>query len=227
LVVLGPSFRTGQERDIAGRFRDLDRWARKNLPVGETVWRWFNEDYDTADRVPFAGAPSAKAAGFYIATGFNAWGISNGTAAGMLMADQIRGRSNPWANLYAPARPSPKNFNQGGEPPAGIASIADLAPGEGGVLKHGKQKLAVWKDDDGQPHALSATCTHKGCTVTWNNAERSWDCPCHGSTFNADGSVIHGPAVKPLPTRKVPAKPPARRARRSGSQRRPRAKSGR
>jgi glycine/D-amino acid oxidase-like deaminating enzyme/nitrite reductase/ring-hydroxylating ferredoxin subunit len=241
LVVLGPSFKTGQERDVARRFRDLDRWAHKNLPVGETVWRWFNEDYDTADRVPFVGAPSDKAPGFYIATGFNAWGISNGAAAGMLIADQIRGRSNPWANLYAPARPSPKNFNKGGESPSGIASIAKLAPGQGGIIKHGKQKLAVWKDDDGQPHALSASCTHKGCTVSWNDADRTWDCPCHGSMFNADGTVIHGPAVKPLPSKKVPAKKrPARRTRRSasrsgskrrpsrsGSKRRPRAKSRR
>ena len=224
LVVLGPSFKTGQERDVAGRFRDLDRWVHRNFSVGETVWRWFNEDYDTADRVPFVGAPSDKAPGFYIATGFNAWGISNGTAAGMLIADQIRGRSNPWANLYVPARPSPKNFNKGGELASGIAAIADLAPGEGGVITHGKQKLAVCKDDSGQLHALSATCTHKGCTVSWNNAERTWDCPCHGSMFNADGTVIHGPAVKPLPAKKVPAKRPPRRARRSVSQRRPRAK---
>jgi Rieske Fe-S protein len=228
LVVLGASFKTGKERDVARRFRDLDRWAHKNLPVGETAWRWFNEDYDTADRVPFVGAPSDKAPGFYIATGFNAWGISNGAAAGMLIADQIRGRSNPWTNLYAPARPSPKNFNKGGESPSGIASIADLVPGEGGVITRGKQKLAVWKDDNGQPHAVSATCTHKGCTVSWNNADRTWDCLCHGSMFNADGTVIHGPAVKPLPAKKVPAKRPARRAprprSRAGSQRRRTAK---
>jgi glycine/D-amino acid oxidase-like deaminating enzyme/nitrite reductase/ring-hydroxylating ferredoxin subunit len=224
LVVLGPSFKTGLERDVAGRFRDLDRWAHENLPVGETVWRWFNEDYDTADRVPFVGAPSDTAPGFYIATGFNAWGISNGTAAGMLLADQIRGRSNPWAILYAAARPSPKDFNKGGESPSGIASIAELAPGEGGVIKDGKQQLAVWKDDNGQPHAVSATCTHKGCVVTWNDAERTWDCPCHGSMFRADGTVIHGPAVQPLPTRKVPAQGPTRRERPSGAQRRPRAK---
>ena len=94
-----------------------------NLPVDEAVWRWFNEDYDTADRVPFVGAPSGKAPGFYVATGFNAWGISNGTAAGMLIADQILGRSNPWANLYAPARPSPESFNKGASrPPASPAS---------------------------------------------------------------------------------------------------------
>ncbi len=82
LVVLGPAFKTGQDGDVARRFRDLDKWVRANLPVGEAAWRWVNEDYDTADRVPFVGAPSDDAPGFYIATGFNAWGISNGTAAG-------------------------------------------------------------------------------------------------------------------------------------------------
>ena len=68
----------------------------------------------------------------------------------------------------------------------------------------GQGKIAVWKDNDGVPHAVSASCTHKGCIVTWNNAERTWDCPCHGSIFSADGNVIHGPAVDPLPPRKLP-----------------------
>ena len=108
LVVLGPSFKTGQERDVAARFRDLDRWVHKNFPVGETVWRWFNEDYDTADRVPFVGAPSNKAPGFYIATGFNAWGISNGTAAGMLIADQIVADRTPGQTFTHPPGRAPK-----------------------------------------------------------------------------------------------------------------------
>jgi glycine/D-amino acid oxidase-like deaminating enzyme/nitrite reductase/ring-hydroxylating ferredoxin subunit len=205
LVVLGPSFKTGQDGDVARRFRELDKWVRTNLPVGEAAWRWVNEDYDTADRVPFVGAPSDDAPGFYVATGFNAWGISNGTAAGMLIADQIRGRSNPWATLYAPARPSPKNFNRGGEARSGVASVEEIAPGQGGVIKHGKQEIAVWKDDDGRPHAVSASCSHKGCTVTWNNAERTWDCLCHGSMFEANGNIIHGPAVEPLAPRQLPS----------------------
>ncbi len=88
LVALGPKFNTGQDGDIARRFTELERWVRSYLPVGETQWRWCNEDYDTPDRVPYAGAPDpAKAEGFHIATGFNAWGITNGTAAGLMIAE--------------------------------------------------------------------------------------------------------------------------------------------
>jgi glycine/D-amino acid oxidase-like deaminating enzyme/nitrite reductase/ring-hydroxylating ferredoxin subunit len=204
LIALGPKFNTGQDGDVAKRFRELDRWVRKSFDVGDVAWRWANEDYDTADRVPFVGAPSDKEPGLYVATGFNGWGISNGTAAGMLIADKIRGRSNPWMQLYDPRRPSPKDFVRGGKTQSSVSHIGDIAPGEGGVLTLGKQKVAVWKDDAGRPHAVSASCTHKGCVVTWNNAERTWNCPCHGSMFQADGRVVHGPAVKPLPPVELP-----------------------
>ena len=129
LIVLGPAFKTGQDRDVARRFHDLDDWAHANLPVGEAAWRWVNEDYDTADRVPFAGLASGDAPGLYVATGFNAWGITNGTAAGALIADQIRGRSNPWVNLFAPARPASKDFNKGGEAQSGVSSVRRNCPG--------------------------------------------------------------------------------------------------
>lgn len=199
LVALGPKFNTGQDGNVAKRFVELDNWARANLPVGEAVWRWCNEDYDTPDRVPYAGTPDLeKAPGFHIATGFNAWGISNGTAAGMMIADLICGRSSPWQKLYDPARPYPEDFHRNGDSQSIVASAEDIVPGEGGVIVRGEKKIAAWRDESGELHAVSATCTHKGCTVTWNNAERTWDCPCHGSIFAADGSVIHGPARKPL-----------------------------
>lgn len=204
LVVLGPTFTTGHDGDVAARFRQLEEWVRSNLPAGDATWRWVNEDYNTPDRVPYVGAPSDEANGFYIATGFNGWGISNGTAAGILIADQILGRSNPWAKLYDPRRPAPKGFNHGGETQSRVRSLDDISPGQGGVLKVGKEDVAIWKADDGTPHAFSASCTHKGCTLTWNNADRTWDCPCHGSIFGADGSVIHGPAVEPLAARHLP-----------------------
>jgi glycine/D-amino acid oxidase-like deaminating enzyme/nitrite reductase/ring-hydroxylating ferredoxin subunit len=205
LVALGPKFNTGQDGNVAARFVDLERWIRQNLSVGEAAWRWANEDYDTADRVPFVGQPSKKASNLYIATGFNGWGISNGTAAGISIADQIREQPNSWASIYDPTRRSPKGFNQGGDTQSSVADIEAIPAGGGGVIERGKQKLAVWKDMNGKPHALSASCTHLGCTVTWNNAERTWDCPCHGSMFSVDGSVIHGPAVTPLAPKKLPS----------------------
>ncbi len=199
LVVLGPKFNTGQDGNVAARFVALEDWARKNLPVGDVVWRWCNEDYDTADRVPYVGEPDLdNAPGFHIATGFNAWGISNGTAAGMLIADRIQGQSNAWQRLYNPTRTHPKDYHQNGESQSIVGRVDDIPPGEGGVILRGDEKIAVCRDIAGALHAVSATCTHKGCTVTWNNADGTWDCPCHGSIFASDGSVIHGPARKPL-----------------------------
>ena len=200
LVALGPKFNTGQDGDVARRFVELENWVKANLPVGEVAWRWCPEDYDTPDRVAYAGTPDPeKSPGFHIATGFNAWGISNGAAAGMMIADLIRGRASPWQKLYDPARPYPKDFHKNGDSQSIVAGADDIPPGEGGVIVRGEEKIAAWRDESGGLHAVSATCTHKGCTVTWNNADRTWDCPCHGSIFAADGSVIHGPARKPLP----------------------------
>ncbi len=199
LVVLGPKFNTGQDGNVAARFVDLEEWSRKNLPVGDVAWGWCNEDYDTADRVPYVGEPDPEnAPGFHIATGFNAWGISNGTAAGMMIADVIRGGSSPWHNLYNPTRPYPKDFHKNGDSQSIVQSTNDIRAGEAGVIQRGDEKIAVRRDADGSLHAVSATCTHKGCTVTWNNADCTWDCPCHGSIFASDGTVIHGPARQPL-----------------------------
>jgi glycine/D-amino acid oxidase-like deaminating enzyme/nitrite reductase/ring-hydroxylating ferredoxin subunit len=203
LVVLGSKFGTGLEGDVAAHFRELETWAQRNLEVGDAAWRWVNEDYDSPDRLPFVGA-SCQAPNLYIATGFNAWGISNGTAAGIQIAQQILGKTPAWASIYDPARKVPKGFNKGGDSQSIVHGLDDIAPGSGAVMNLGQGKIAVWKGDDGIAHAVSASCTHKGCTVTWNNAERTWDCPCHGSIFSADGGVIHGPAVEPLPARKLP-----------------------
>jgi nitrite reductase/ring-hydroxylating ferredoxin subunit len=203
LVVLGSKFATGLEGDVAQHFLELEAWTRRNLDVGDAAWRWVNEDYDSPDRLPFVGA-SAKAPSLYIATGFNAWGISNGTAAGILIAQQILGKRPSWGSIFNPERTVPKKFNKGGDSQSLVHSLHEIEPSDGAVMNLGRGKIAIWRGNDGVPHAVSASCTHKGCTVTWNNAEHTWDCPCHGSIFSADGSVIHGPAVKPLPPRKLP-----------------------
>jgi glycine/D-amino acid oxidase-like deaminating enzyme/nitrite reductase/ring-hydroxylating ferredoxin subunit len=203
LVVLGSKFGTGLEGNVAKHFRELEAWTRRNLQVGDAAWRWVNEDYDSPDRLPFVGA-SSQAPNLYVATGFNAWGISNGTAAGVLVAQQILGKTPAWASIYDPDRRVPKEFNKGGESQSIVHSLDDIGPGGGAVMNLGQGKIAVWRDDRGVPHAVSASCSHKGCIVTWNNIERTWDCPCHGSIFSADGSIVHGPAVEPLPPRKLP-----------------------
>ncbi len=202
LVVLGPRFDTGSDGDVARRFRDLDIWVRENIPAGDAVWRWCNEDYETADRVPYVGQPAPKEAqNYFIATGFNGWGISNGTAAGMSIAETIVSGSSVWQKLYDPCRPVPKDFHRNADSQSMVESPNDIPLGGGGVIERGGEQIALSRDLDGTWHAVSAACTHKGCTLTWNNADRTWDCPCHGSIFEADGTVMHGPAKEPLPQR--------------------------
>ncbi|MDY0884410.1 FAD-dependent oxidoreductase [Dongia soli] len=205
LIVLGPRFETGHDRNVAQRFLDLEDWARAHLPVAEAVWRWCNEDYDTVDRMPYVGQPDpAKAPGFHVATGFNAWGITNGTAAGLTISGEICKGERPWGNLYDPTRPVPEDFHKSGDTQSLVETPDAIALGQGAVVVRDNEKYAVWKDDNGDLKVLSAACTHKGCTVTWNNADQTWDCPCHGSIFDRDGSVIHGPARHPLEKREMP-----------------------
>lgn len=202
LIALGPKFNTGHKGDVAARFAELEAWINRNLTSAAPIAAWCNEDYDTEDRIPFIGEPDPeKAAGFHVATGFNAWGISNGTAGGVMIADTILGRANPWRTLYDPTRPSSKEFNRGGESRSLVPEIEAIANGQSGVVDRDGQKIAVWRDDQGRTTELSAKCTHKGCIVTWNNAACTWDCPCHGSIFSATGEVLHGPARKNLQTR--------------------------
>jgi len=116
-----------------------------------------------------------------------------------MIADSIMGRSSAWMQLYDPTRPYPAHFHQDGNSQSVVAHVDDIMPGQGGVVVKGMDKIAVYKDASGKPYVFSAHCTHKGCIVTWNNADSTWDCPCHGSIFAMDGSVLHGPARKGLP----------------------------
>ena len=121
-----------------------------------------------------------------------------------LISDQIQGRLSPWAKLYDPQRKGPKKYNKGDDTHSLVGSVDEIPRGQGGVIKRGKSVLAVSKSKNGRARAVSASCTHAGCIVTWNNADLTWDCPCHGSIFSTEGQVIHGPATKPLAARRVP-----------------------
>jgi Rieske Fe-S protein len=171
-----------------------------------------------ADGLPFVGRLTPRSQASYTATGFRKWGLAMGAGAAVMIADAIQGRDNGWLSLFDPNRLNAmasaqdlitENANVAFHFFADrltkrAADSDDLAPGEGKVLsRHGRQ-VAVSKDEAGVVHALSARCTHLGCIVSWNDAERSWDCPCHGSRFAPDGTVIEGPAVDDLEAREAP-----------------------
>lgn len=213
LLVGGEGHATGQERDTGLRYRRLETWTRANFDVEAIDYHWSGQDYMPIDGLPFIG-PMPRGRGIMVATGFRKWGMSLGTLAAMLIHDRITGRPNPWAATFDAkrinVRQSVRDAAKAGLSTARrfvgdrLATLrapqaSTLQPGQGCIARLGGRKVAAYRDDEGRLHAVSPVCTHMGCQVTWNVAERSWDCPCHGSRFAPDGRVLEGPAVVDLP----------------------------
>jgi glycine/D-amino acid oxidase-like deaminating enzyme/nitrite reductase/ring-hydroxylating ferredoxin subunit len=215
LLVGGEGHKVGQA-DEGERLARLEEWARRRFEVGAVRSRWSSQDNISIDGLPYVGPLSPFSKKVLAATGFRKWGFSNGAAAARMLVDRIAERPNPWAEVFDSARLgnagalatfAKENANVGAYFVGGRlkrGGIGRLEPGEGRVVRDGARQTAVSRGDDGGLHAVSARCTHLGCIVAWNDAERSWDCPCHGSRFGADGAVLQGPAVAPLEPRDVP-----------------------
>jgi glycine/D-amino acid oxidase-like deaminating enzyme/nitrite reductase/ring-hydroxylating ferredoxin subunit len=212
LLVGGQSHKTGHG-DAAERYRKLEAWARDRFGV-EPALRWATQDQMPADGVPFIGPVDPLSRNVYVATGFRKWGLAFGVVAGEILADLVEGTEHPWGELFSTSRlraragaiPFAKeNLDVAlrffGDRLLKRADVESIEPGEGRVVGAGLGQRAVFRDEDGTVHALSARCSHLGCIVNWNSAERTWDCPCHGSRFGARGEVITGPAVTPLEPR--------------------------
>jgi glycine/D-amino acid oxidase-like deaminating enzyme/nitrite reductase/ring-hydroxylating ferredoxin subunit len=204
----------GEEDDTTERYRVLEQFLREHWPdAGDVEYRWSTQDYMSVDRVPFVGRLRRGSKHVQVATGFSEWGMTNGTVAALLLVDSILGRENPWAGLYNSKRIKPRaaatRFVKGNasaalhfvrDRAAGARSTnpEDLKPGEGALVRLGLRKRACYRDDEGVLHVLSPACRHLGCHVAWNPAERTWDCPCHGSRYTGEGMVIQGPATSDL-----------------------------
>jgi glycine/D-amino acid oxidase-like deaminating enzyme/nitrite reductase/ring-hydroxylating ferredoxin subunit len=212
LIVGGEDHKTGQKRETGQCFEQLRKYAATQFGIADISHRWSGQVIEPVDGLPFIGRnPGAQHV--YVATGFSGTGMTFGTLAAMILSDAVLGVENPWAKLYEATRVKPlaqaREFvAENVDFPAHLArdrfasgeawSIDQVTRGEGRLLRsHGKM-VAVYRDDAGTVHARSAVCTHLGCHVQWNQEERSWDCPCHGSRFDVDGAVLNGPAVKGL-----------------------------
>jgi glycine/D-amino acid oxidase-like deaminating enzyme/nitrite reductase/ring-hydroxylating ferredoxin subunit len=213
MMIGGESHKTGQS-DATERYAALERWARERFDVASVEHRWATQDYMPADTLPFVGRLWPFSERVLTATGLRKWGLAMGTSAAAILADMVAGRENPWANTFTPLRAHPRagaasfakeNANVAmrffGDRITNRDSADDLSPGEGAVVGAGLGQRAVYRDDSGTLHTLSARCTHLGCIVGWNGAEQTWDCPCHGSRFDATGEVIEGPATSRLERR--------------------------
>lgn len=217
LLVGGESHKTGQGGDTREHYRRIEQYAKEHFMIESIEYRWSTQDNMPADRVPFIGLFTLASRRLYVATGFGGWGMTLGTVSGMILSDMVLKRPNPWLSLFDPNRFTSltsakkfiiENLNVARELTAGHLipparrSFEDLARGEGALIQAGEAKVAAYKDDQGRIHALSPNCTYPGCVVSWNSAEKSWDCPCHGSRFDYHGKVIHAPAIKDLVKKK-------------------------
>jgi glycine/D-amino acid oxidase-like deaminating enzyme/nitrite reductase/ring-hydroxylating ferredoxin subunit len=211
LIAVGAGHPTGKADDTVRRYDALERYARDRFPLGPVDYRWSAQRYRSPDLLPYIGK-NIDSRRTWIATGFSADGLTYGTLAGMIVADQMLGKSNQWESLYSPARldlgTRPEGFEheRAAAPPAPTlaldgaarAGFDDLAPGQSRQQDHGGQKLAAYRCEDGKLLIVGAKCSHMGCDLQWNEAETSWDCHCHGSRFRPDGQVLEGPAMAPL-----------------------------
>ncbi len=206
----GEDHKTGQQDDTAACYRRLEGHLRTIVPDVELTHRWSGQVIETPDGLPYIGQSADHQ---YSATGYGGNGLTFGTLAGLMLSDAILERPNPWTELFDPGRKAltrglwdyvkenvdyPYYLIRDRFAGAAAKSLRAVKRGEGKIIERRGAKVAAYRDPAGAVTLCSAICTHMGCTVAWNAAERTWDCPCHGSRFTLAGDVISGPAESPL-----------------------------
>jgi len=221
----GLDHKTGQEADTEKVYAQLSSLLLELVPQAKIDHRWSGQVVETNDMLPFIGQLDARQ---FLATGFAGNGLTFGTLSALMATDAALGRENPWQDIFALDRKKivggswrflrqnmdyPYYMLKDRLTPAEGSSPDEVPPGQGKILKIGGERVACYRNESGKTTMVSAVCTHMGCLVHWNDAERTWDCPCHGSRFKTDGEVLAGPADTPL----EPVKPEPGRARKAGS----------
>jgi glycine/D-amino acid oxidase-like deaminating enzyme/nitrite reductase/ring-hydroxylating ferredoxin subunit len=211
LIAGGEDHKTGHEQNAENSFMKLEAYLRKHFDIVEVKWKWSSQYYETVDGLPYIGNYPMHPENIYVATGFGGNGMTYGTLSAIILSDLIATGKSVYAELFDPNRLKPiAGFAEFASAAADVVSnfirkpfnaekleaLVDLAPGEGKIVKYEGEKIALYKDEDGRLFGISPTCNHMGCSINWNNAEKTWDCPCHGSRFNMYGEMLNGPAVR-------------------------------
>jgi glycine/D-amino acid oxidase-like deaminating enzyme/nitrite reductase/ring-hydroxylating ferredoxin subunit len=211
LIVGGEDHRSGTVNDMDERFGRLEAWARERFPVTSFDYRWSGQVMEPVDFLPYSGRDGSDR--IYLHSGDSGQGMTNGVAGALNFIALYRNDKARFADLFDPDRKpasvqSVSEYAKGQGPvianlaeylePGEVDDVEAIKPGEGAIVRRGMAKHAVYRAEDGSIVERSAVCTHVGCIVHWNGFEKCWDCPCHGSQFLPDGSVLNGPAVRPL-----------------------------
>jgi nitrite reductase/ring-hydroxylating ferredoxin subunit len=213
LIAGGEDHKTGHEENTDACFRRLESHVRTYFRVQEVAFRWSSQFFEPTDGLPYIGHLPGGGNNIYVATGYGGNGMIYGTLAGLLLSNMIVNGESIYEKLLDPNRLKPiagfSNFVKEGAdvvkllaksifPGEQLKEISGMAAGEAKVVKYEGHVMGLYKDESGELHAVNSACTHIKCTVEWNAAERSWDCPCHGSRFSYDGEVLTAPAQKNL-----------------------------
>jgi glycine/D-amino acid oxidase-like deaminating enzyme/nitrite reductase/ring-hydroxylating ferredoxin subunit len=213
LIAGGKDHKTAHEENTASCFRKLEATVRQYFPIKEIAYKWSSQYYEPADGLPYIGHLPGHPGNWLVATGFGGNGMIYSNIAAIVLKNMIMGEHDPRIALFDPNRIKPvagfvnfikENADVAREliskllPTASLEELAGIAHGEARIVRYEGEKIALYKDEDGGLHAVDPACTHLKCNVSWNNAERSWDCPCHGARFTCDGKVLNGPANRNL-----------------------------
>lgn len=212
LLIGGMGHKTGERKDISDSYKNLEAIAKKYYPDCKIPYHWCTEDCISLDKIPYIGEFSSLMPNVYVGTGYKKWGMTTSNVAANIITDKILGKQNPYEEVFTSTRLEPvKNYKELGNLVKEVATswtveklkiseekLQDLKKGEGGIIELENKKVGAYKDENGKIYIVKPVCSHLGCELTWNNLEKTWDCPCHGSRFDYKGKSIYDPSVKDL-----------------------------
>lgn len=212
LIVVGADHKTGEKTDLSNSYKKLENIAKQIYPQGKVENYWNTEDYITLDKIPYIGKYSNMWENAYVATGFNKWGITTSNIATNIITDMIIGRKNRYEDIFISTRVEPVKNRQevGNMLKETVSSLvlkkfelpeseqASLKNEEGKIIEIEGEKVGAYKDKEGRIYTIVPKCAHLGCELSWNNLDKTWDCPCHGSRYDYTGKMLYGPTVKDL-----------------------------
>lgn len=197
---------------MSNSYKYLEEIAKNLYPDGKIKYRWNTEDCITLDKIPYIGEYSKMWENAFVATGFNKWGVTTSNIAARIITDKILGEKNEYAEIFKSTRLEPvKNIKEvTNMVKESVNSLVfkkleipqeeanQIQEGEGKIVEVNGQKIGIYKDKNGQIYKINPVCKHLGCELSWNNLDKTWDCPCHGSRYDYMGNLIYGPSVKDL-----------------------------
>ena len=212
VIIGGMQHKTGAKIDLSDSYKNLEKVAKDLYTDSKVLFKWSSEDCISLDKIPYIGEFSSLMPNVYVGTGYKKWGMTTSNVAANIITDKILGRENKYEEVFDSKRLQPiKNYEELTNMVKEVSYslvinklkkeeeyVKDIKIGEGKIVEIEGKKVGIYKDENNYIYAVKPYCTHLGCELSWNNLEKTWDCPCHGSKFNYDGKNIYDPAIKDL-----------------------------